>query len=319
MQRFEFAGLFRAVRERFYGFPPDFPDGSHLRLNAPDERGAQMVRDRLCRRLRPPPFSPDSVMRNNADAPNGIARCPILPETPTRMDHSSGARSRHGFHNEAERAPAPTTAKWRPHTGPKTACSAPGITLHWHRGRSMNSSWLLNGVITGNREIPASGKGRQPQLQSGVRKLKEPTGNELLEIYRLHAELADRVSQRREGANRLYVSLLVGLALFLGVFIRFGVGDFPMDILFQVTGTIGAILSISWYIVIRSYRQLNAGKFAALHELEAKLAYPFFKREWELLDKGKNLSRYWRLTIVETGLPITFLILSVALFAVSFH
>ena len=149
--------------------------------------------------------------------------------------------------------------------------------------------------------------------------MKEPTGNELLEIYRLHAELADRVSQRREGANRLYVSLLVGLALFLGVFIRFGVDDFPMDILFQVTGTIGAILSISWYIVIRSYRQLNAGKFAALHELEAKLAYPFFKREWELLEKGKNLSRYWRLTIVETGLPITFLILSVALFAVSFH
>lgn len=27
--------------------------------------------------------------------------------------------------------------------------------------------------------------------------------NELLEIYRLQAELADRVSQRREGANRL--------------------------------------------------------------------------------------------------------------------
>ena len=25
---------------------------------------------------------------------------------------------------------------------------------------------------------------------------------ELLEIYKLHAELADRVSQRREGANR---------------------------------------------------------------------------------------------------------------------
>ncbi len=37
---------------------------------------------------------------------------------------------------------------------------------------------------------------------------RDPDRTELLEIYKLHAELADRVSQRREGANRLYVSLL---------------------------------------------------------------------------------------------------------------
>ena len=45
---------------------------------------------------------------------------------------------------------------------------------------------------------------------------------ELLEIYKLHAELADRVSQRREGANRLYVSLLIGLVLFAAALLRFG-------------------------------------------------------------------------------------------------
>ena len=45
---------------------------------------------------------------------------------------------------------------------------------------------------------------------------------ELLEIYKLHAELADRVSQRREGANRLYVSLLTGLFIFLAAMVRYG-------------------------------------------------------------------------------------------------
>ena len=148
--------------------------------------------------------------------------------------------------------------------------------------------------------------------------MSDPTHKELLEIYKLHAELADRVSQRREGANRIYVSLLVGLALFLGIFVRFGVKGFPIDIVFLAAGIIGAALSISWFIVIRSYRQLNTGKFAALHELEEKLAYPFFKREWELLDEGRKLSRYWRLTIVETGLPIIFLILSMILIGISF-
>jgi len=139
-----------------------------------------------------------------------------------------------------------------------------------------------------------------------------------LELYKLHAELADRVSHRREGANRIYASLLVGLALFLGIFVRFGVNDFPIAIVLLAAGIIGAALPISWFIVIRSYRQLNTGKFAALYELEEKLAYPLFKREWEFLEEGRNLSRYWKLTIVETGLPIIFLVLSMALIGISF-
>ena len=138
---------------------------------------------------------------------------------------------------------------------------------------------------------------------------------QLLEIYKLHAELADKVSQRREGANRLYVSLLVGLAVFLAALIRFGVGgdnsfdNGPMRMVLCAAGAIGALLSVSWYVVIRSYRQLNSGKFEALHELEGKLAYPFYKREWELLGEGKQISRYWKLTNVETGLPVIFFLL----------
>ncbi len=143
------------------------------------------------------------------------------------------------------------------------------------------------------------------------------TQDQLLEIYKLHAELADRVSHRRDGSNRIYLSLLVGLTLFLGIFVRFGVEDLAAAIGFRIVAIVGAALAISWFIVIRSYRQLNTGKFAALHELEKQLAFPFFKREWELLGEGKQLNRYWRLTVVETGLPILFLVLSVVFFAIS--
>ena len=142
--------------------------------------------------------------------------------------------------------------------------------------------------------------------------------NELLEIYKLHAELADRVSQRREGANRLYVSLLAGLAAFLAVLIRFGVGGVPVQVVLVSVGLVGAALSASWYVVLRSYRQLNTGKFQALHELENRLAYPFFRREWELLGEGEDKSRYWRLTVVEVGLPCIFFVLFVALSMFSF-
>ncbi len=50
---------------------------------------------------------------------------------------------------------------------------------------------------------------------------------ELLEIYKLHSELADRVSQRREGANRLYVSLLAGIFILPAAFLRYGTGTIP--------------------------------------------------------------------------------------------
>ena len=133
---------------------------------------------------------------------------------------------------------------------------------------------------------------------------------ELLELYKLHAELADRVSQRREGANRLYVSLLTGFLILLVALLRFGTGIMPVWVVLAVAGALGFVLSASWYIVIRSYRQLNTGKFKALDEIEEKLAYPFFRREWEILEGGENISKYWKLTVVETILPSAFFILS---------
>lgn len=141
---------------------------------------------------------------------------------------------------------------------------------------------------------------------------------ELLEIYKLHAELADRVSQRREGANRLFVSLLTGGLIFLAAFLRYGTETMPVGAILTAVSIFGIFLSAAWYVIIRSYRQLNSGKFAALHELEEKLAYPFFKREWELLEEGKKRSRYWKLTIVETFLPIAFSILYIVLIIIFF-
>ena len=132
---------------------------------------------------------------------------------------------------------------------------------------------------------------------------------ELLEIYKLHTELADRVSQRRAGANRLYVTLLTGILILLAAFFRYGAGTVPTWVGWSVFGIVGMLLSASWFIVIRSYRQLNSGKFPVLLELEKKLSYPFFTREWELLEEGKNVNRYWKLTVVETFLPVGFFVL----------
>jgi len=137
---------------------------------------------------------------------------------------------------------------------------------------------------------------------------------EYLQLYKLHAEFADRVSQRREGANRLYTGLLTGLMVVVSALLRLDPSDESINMaLFLGCGILGMILSASWWIVIRSYRQLNTGKFKVLLELEEQLSYPFFTREWELLNQGRDFRKYWRLTVVETFLPLTFFIASILL------
>ena len=141
---------------------------------------------------------------------------------------------------------------------------------------------------------------------------------ELLEIYRLHAELADSVSRQRGTANRFYMLVLSGLVVLFSSLIQRQNG-IPLGVLMVGFGVFGMLLAAAWYVVIRSYRQLNSGKFKALHELEAKLAYPFFKREWELLEEGQEQKTYWRLTIVETFVPFIFFICFVALLIIGIY
>ena len=141
---------------------------------------------------------------------------------------------------------------------------------------------------------------------------------ELLEIYKLHAELADSVSRQRSTANRFYMLVLSGLAVLFSAFLQRKNGV-PLGWLMVGFGSFGTLLAGAWYIVIRSYRQLNSSKFKALHELEEKLAYPFFKREWDLLDEGTERKTYWRLTIVETFVPIIFFVCFVALLGIGIY
>lgn len=140
-------------------------------------------------------------------------------------------------------------------------------------------------------------------------------GDPYLEIYKLHAEFADRLSQRRESANRLFMSLLTGL---LAALLWLGAGDLRGSAVTGFFGAIGVLLSAAWFVVIRSYRQLATGKFEALHELEQHLAYQFFEREWKLLREGRDFRKYWRLTVVETSLPIIFGLLFLGVLAFAF-
>ena len=71
----------------------------------------------------------------------------------------------------------------------------------------------------------------------------------------------------------------------------------------------GIIICIFWVLNLKSYRSLNTAKYKVIHRIEEKLPIKLFDDEWELLDRGQNKKSYLKLSVVEQGVPITFIIL----------
>src|SRR5688572_25075542 len=84
----------------------------------------------------------------------------------------------------------------------------------------------------------------------------------MLEQYRLYIELMDRTSQRRATANNYLLSVNAFLITLYGLAPEIGRGDVWR---FGVPAA-GALVSLTWLLLIRSYRSLNAVKCELLHE-----------------------------------------------------
>jgi hypothetical protein len=131
-----------------------------------------------------------------------------------------------------------------------------------------------------------------------------PNREHLLEQYKLYVEMADRVSQRRTQANAFYVSLLLALLAWLTFLADRDFSSAAEDAVLVGTGIAGIFVCFIWYVHIRSYRQLNSGKFKVIHEMEQLLPFPCYDREWELLEEGQDKKRYLQLTVVEQLAPL---------------
>ena len=125
----------------------------------------------------------------------------------------------------------------------------------------------------------------------------------LLEQYKLYVEMADRISARRAQTNKFFISMLTGLLAVLSLSTGKNFLTHYQIFVFFVISFLGLVLNIVWYVNIRSYRQLNTGKFKVIHEMEQQLAFAPYDKEWEILGHGKDSKRYFQLTRVEQYVP----------------
>jgi hypothetical protein len=138
------------------------------------------------------------------------------------------------------------------------------------------------------------------------RKYGELYSQHFFEQYKLYLSGIEKISDRRESANKYFLAINTGIFVALGFFIDKIIDkDVPLLFLFG-PGLLGLIISIIFYFLINSYRQLNEGKFKVVHEIEKHLPLDLYTREWIALGEGKDHARYYPFSHIEKLIPIVF-------------
>ncbi len=167
------------------------------------------------------------------------------------------------------------------------------------------------------------GRGQDVHQQS----LADAPAGDRFKLFELAVEMADRVSARRATANTLFVTLHTALVAAIGL-VRprrlERVGSTTTTRLVEdnfgliLAAAFGIVLALTWFLLLKSYRDLNRAKFQVIDELEKDLPVPIFRREWELLKKDpiKPLrKRYAELGLVEQVVPLAFIVIYIVAIA----
>lgn len=129
--------------------------------------------------------------------------------------------------------------------------------------------------------------------------------NDLLEQYKLAAELADRVSARRGNANLFFLSIQSTLLTASGII--YTTTNHVDWYALVITALMSIFLSLVWWRQLQSYRLLNRAKFEVINFMEEGLPVRIFADEWEILKK--RTPSYVELGASERVVPWVFAVL----------
>jgi hypothetical protein len=129
-----------------------------------------------------------------------------------------------------------------------------------------------------------------------------------LELYKLAVEMADRVSARRASANAFFLTVNTALLAFVSS---------GLDDMLWLVALAGIALSGTWWVLLKSYRELNAAKFDVITEMEKILEAQVFAQEWKRIKEKRQegwRGRYAEFGAVERFVPLIFAALYTAVF-----
>ena len=127
----------------------------------------------------------------------------------------------------------------------------------------------------------------------------------LFEQYKLYVESVEKTSDRRQHANNYFITINTALISLIGLSFQIKIFE-NLSWIKSVLALVGIIICIVFWYLIRSYKQLNTGKFAVIHEVEKYLPLALYKYEWEILGEGKDNKKYYPFSHIELLIPWVF-------------
>ncbi|NHJ32586.1 MAG: hypothetical protein FK732_06970 [Asgard group archaeon] len=127
----------------------------------------------------------------------------------------------------------------------------------------------------------------------------------IFDQYKLYVDLADKISARRATTNSFY--LTANSFLFVAIGILFSNG---LEIVVPMILLIGVFVSISWWLLIVYYKNLNWSKYQVINEIEKRLPVMGLLTEYKVSKTKEAPIRKLRgLTSIEVWLPICLLVM----------
>ena len=127
----------------------------------------------------------------------------------------------------------------------------------------------------------------------------------LFEQYKLYVESVEKTSDRRQHANNYFITINTALISLIGLSFQIKIFE-NLSWMKSVLALVGIIICIVFWYLIRSYKQLNTGKFAVIHEVEKYLPLALYKYEWEILGERKDKKKYYPFSNIELLIPWVF-------------
>jgi hypothetical protein len=129
----------------------------------------------------------------------------------------------------------------------------------------------------------------------------------MFELYKIMVASSEALVGRRQGVNTFFLTINGALLTAAGLVLSNG-----NDTRVQAGGLLvltvtGAILAGAWRSLLRSFGQLNTGKFAVINRIEKLFPVAIFDAEWKALKKGQDPKTYRTFSSREVWPPEVFI------------
>lgn len=136
----------------------------------------------------------------------------------------------------------------------------------------------------------------------------------ILELYKMMVTSSENLVSRRQGLNTYFLTVNAAVVSAAGFVLGAHLDNSTRSIGIGALTLAGAVLSGAWWALLRSFGQLNTGKFAVINEIEKHLPVAIYSAEWVALGEGKDPKKYKSFTDREIWVPRLF----IAIYSIAF-